>query len=77
MKEFLIQIISNKYSIVLLAVIIGLGSIYFLGNDNPIEEISEEIIKEEIGLDVDLSPDTSEKSKKDDLSFLTKHRRYK
>ena len=34
------------------------------------------LIKQETGLDIDLTPNTPEKSK-EDLSFLTKHRRYK
>jgi hypothetical protein len=32
-----------------------------LGPDNPIEEASEIIIKQETGIDVDLSPSTKEK----------------
>jgi hypothetical protein len=76
MKEVLKTIILNKYFIVFLVAVIGACSIYFLGNDNPIEEISEEIIKQETGLDIDLSPNTPENAK-EDLSFLTKDRRYK
>ena len=76
MKEVLKTIILNKYFIVFLVAVIGFGSIYFLGNDNSIEEISEEIIKQETGLDIDLSPNAPEKSK-EDLSFITKHRRYR
>lgn len=34
----------------------GVVSTYVLGDDNPIEEYSEEIIKEETGLNIDLTP---------------------
>lgn len=39
----------------------GLASTYFLGDDNPVEEVAEEVIKKETGMDVDLSPATPEK----------------
>ena len=42
------------------ALIIGIGSGYFLGKDNPIEEICEEIIELETGKDVDLTPNSKE-----------------
>lgn len=46
-----------------MAVLIGLSSVYFLKmkSDNPIEEIAEEVIKNETGADVDLSPTSPEK----------------
>ena len=49
--------------IVIMAVLIGLSSVYFLKmkSDNPIEEIAEEVIKNETGADVDLSPTSPEK----------------
>ena len=47
--------------IIAFAIAAGLGSRYFLGDDNPIEEASEDIIKKEIGLDIDLSPQSPEK----------------
>ena len=50
-----------KYMILILVVIIGLGSVYFYGDDNAIEEISEEILKQETGIDIDLTPSSSEK----------------
>ena len=49
--------------IIILAVIIGLGSVYFLGNDNPVEEISEKVIEEETGVNIDLTPNSSENKK--------------
>lgn len=50
-----------KYIILILVVIIGLGSVYFYGDDNAVEEISEEIIREETGIDIDLTPSSLEK----------------
>ncbi len=50
-----------KYMILILVVIIGLGSVYFYGDDNTVEEISEEILKEETGIDIDLTPSSPEK----------------
>ena len=50
-----------KYMILILVVIIGLGSVYFYGDDNAVEEISEEILKEETGIDIDLTPASLEK----------------
>lgn len=50
-------------AIIALAAIVGLGSVYFLKMkpDNAIEEISEEVIKKETGVDIDLSPTSPEK----------------
>ena len=73
MKDLIVKLISSSYGIVIIAVIIGVISVYMLGNDNPVEEISEKIIKEETGIEIDLTPSTPEKQK-EDLSFLTKHR---
>lgn len=53
----------NQMIIIILAVIIGLGSVYFLGNDNPVEEISEKVIEEETGVNIDLTPNSSENKK--------------
>lgn len=50
-----------KYMILILVVIIGLGSVYFYGDDNAVEEISEEIIRKETGIDIDLTPSSLEK----------------
>lgn len=44
-------------AIVLAAIITGLVSIHYMGNDNPIEEVAEEIIEKEIGVKIDLSPE--------------------
>lgn len=50
-----------KYMILILVVIIGLSSVYFYGDDNAVEEISEEILKQETGIDIDLTPSSLEK----------------
>lgn len=63
MKELLKTIIFSKYFIVLAAIIVGLLSAYFWYQDNPVEEVSEEIIKTQTGIDIDLSPQTLEGSK--------------
>ena len=47
--------------ILVLVVIIGLGSVYFYGDDNVVEEISEEILKQETRIDIDLTPFSPEK----------------
>lgn len=59
-KELLLKIIYSKYFLILLIVLVGFVSAYLLGDDNPIEEYSEEIIKEETGLDIDLTPKSKE-----------------
>lgn len=63
MKELIKTIIFSRYFIVAAAIIIGLLSAYFWYQDNPVEEVSEEIIKTQTGLDIDFSPQTSEDSK--------------
>jgi hypothetical protein len=55
MKELLLKIIYTKYFLILIVALIGITSNYFLGDDNPIEEITEEIIKDETGLEIDFS----------------------
>ena len=46
-------------AIAAVAAAVGIGSYYFLGADNPIEEECEKVIKDETGMDVDLSPGAS------------------
>ena len=43
-------------TIVAACAVAGLASRYFYGPDAPIEEFAEEVIKEETGVSVDLSP---------------------
>jgi len=47
--------------IIALSMTIGIWSTYHLGDDNVVEEISEQIIKEESGIEIDLSPNTPER----------------
>lgn len=47
--------------VVIIAVVIGIVSIKFFGNDNPIEEAAESVIKSETGIDIDLSPTETKK----------------
>lgn len=60
MKKFFIQLLNNNYFIVLLVILIGIGSNYFLNDDNVIEEIAEKVIEEETGINIDLTPESPE-----------------
>ena len=60
MKEFLLKIIYSKYLLLFIITLIGFFSAYLLGDDNPMEEVSEKIIKEETGFDIDISPNSKE-----------------
>lgn len=37
--------------------ILGVASSYFFGNDNPVEQAVEAVIKTKTGMDLDLSPE--------------------
>ena len=76
MKELLKTIIFSRYFIVAAAIIVGLLSAYFWYQDNPIEETSEIIIKEQTGVDVDLTPKTPEEESEDKLSYFPKYMRW-
>jgi hypothetical protein len=45
-----------------LAACVGFFSSYMLKSDNPLEEKCEEIIKEQTGLDIDLTPGSKEEN---------------
>lgn len=57
---------NNLAAIITTGVVLGLitacGFISkkYLGDDNPVEEVSEEIIKEITGVEIDFSPDSPE-----------------
>lgn len=51
-------------SIAFLAALIGYASSYFLGKDNPVEESCESIIKEQTGVDIDLTPEDKDTGNK-------------
>lgn len=52
-----------KIAIVTIAAAIGIGYTWILKkpHDNPIEEEAEQVIKDQTGVDVDLSPSSPEK----------------
>ena len=60
MFDKLKKLLINKYVIALYAGILGYYSTLFFGDDNPVEEVAEEIIKIETGLDIDLTPHSHE-----------------
>jgi hypothetical protein len=47
--------------IVIISLIIGYISVLALGNDNPMEEAAEDVIKEETGISLELTPDSKPK----------------
>jgi len=49
-------------TIVAIALLIGGGSVYWLGKDNKVEETAEVVIKEQTGFDIDITPFSPEKS---------------
>ena len=51
-----------KAVIIAVSAIVGIGSTLILKmkHDNPVEEVCEEVIKDEAGLDVDLTPSSPE-----------------
>ena len=57
MSELIIKLL-----IVAVCLIVGISTFRFFGlkPDNPIEQITEQVIKEETGINVDLSPEKSE-----------------
>lgn len=46
--------------IVAVALLAGMGSRLFLKDDNVIEEVAEQLIKDKTGVDIDLSPNSPE-----------------
>lgn len=55
MRDFMT---TNKWAIIITvtSIVIGLGSIIFLGKDNVVEQEVEKIIGIETGVDLDLTP---------------------
>lgn len=55
---------NNMYAAtVFLSFVIGSVSVYYLGQDNPIEEIAENVIEYEIGTRIDLFSEQRGKNK--------------
>jgi hypothetical protein len=46
-------------AIIATVTVLGLASRYFLGADNPVEEVCEDVIQNETGAEIDLSPGDS------------------
>lgn len=63
--------IFREFSLILIPIILGIIAIVgvisgcFLGPDNPVEQIAEDVIKEETGINVDLSPEKEPEIKPD------------
>ncbi len=47
-------------TIVGLSILVGIGSKFFLGDDNVVEEVAEQIIDDKTGIDIDLTPSSKE-----------------
>lgn len=52
----------HDFSLIIIVLVVvvataGLLSTKYLGNDNVVEEIAEEVIEDHTGIDVDLSPE--------------------
>lgn len=60
MKDLMVRIVYSKYFLILMVILLGVVSSYFLGDDNPIEEITEEIIKAKTEINIDLTPNSKE-----------------
>lgn len=54
--------VGSAVTIGILVVALGVGylSTRWLGEDNPIEEVAEEVIEAQTGADIDLTPDSEE-----------------
>jgi hypothetical protein len=56
--------------VVIAAVVIGIGSRYVITSfkeDNPIEEAAEQVVYQETGLNIDLSPTSPENQQKQEI----------
>ena len=57
------MVLPAVFSVLIVAVSLTVGLVsrrFIKKSDNPIEEIAEEVIKQETGMDIDLSPDSPE-----------------
>lgn len=62
-EQGMCMVLPAVFSVVIVVVSLAVGLIsrrFIKEPDNPIEEIAEEVIKKEIGIDIDLSPDSPE-----------------
>ena len=56
----LFELVTLIIMVCICASVIGLASTYFCKDDAPIEEVCEEVIKAQSGLDIDLTPNSKE-----------------
>lgn len=49
-------------SIIVVALAAGYASSRWLGDDNPIEEVAEEVIESQTGMEIDLTPSSEEEA---------------
>ena len=54
------SLLTNKYFLVLIAIALGILSGYLFWDDNIVEELSEKFIEAQIGVDIDLTPNSPE-----------------
>lgn len=57
LKEIFYKIAENKVFWIIAAIIIGISSTIFLGKDNIVEQLSEDVIYQETGERIDLTPE--------------------
>ena len=55
------SLLTNKYFLVLIAIALGILSGYLFWDDNIVEELSEKFIEAQIGIDIDLTPNSLER----------------
>lgn len=60
MKDLMVRIVYSKYFLILMVILLGVVSSYVFGDDNRIEEITEEIIKAKTEINIDLTPNSKE-----------------
>jgi hypothetical protein len=60
MKDLMVRIVYSKYFFILMVILLGVVSSYVFGDDNRIEEITEEIIKAKTEINIDLTPNSKE-----------------
>lgn len=60
-KELIMDFLKSKAFKIIIVIICLVGAllsvwVFKMGDDNPIEQLAEEVIKEEIGVDIDFTP---------------------
>lgn len=52
---------SVVFTVLIVVVVVGYLSSFWLGDDNAIEEVAENILEKHVGIDLDLTPNSPEK----------------